>query len=307
MASIHRCEQSDHISKIAHQYRFHRWETVWDANGNLQRRRANPNILFKGDRCAVGDRLRIPDVDERDESRATEDHHVFELVQQTIFLRMRILKDDFSAIGDAEFELTVDGVLTPFTGSTDAMGQLEVELPRQSQHATLVVRIPFDASNDPNAGAGTGSGSGGGSGGGAGGGGGGSGGGAGGGSGGGGAADGAVGGADDNAVGGPVPVNWDLKIGRLNPIMESAPDRWCISGVQQRLNNLALNTGPVDGIRGPNTKAAVAAFQTIFGLTVDELPGQSQTQPKLVEVHDTPDSVLGPAPTPAPAAAPAGP
>jgi len=103
---------------------------------------------------------------------------------------------------------------------------------------------------------------------------------------------------DDGTLQGDVPIQWDLSIGRLNPVMEKAPDQYCVSGVQQRLNNLALNCGPVDGIRGPNTRASIEAFQRIFGLTPDAIPGQGETQPKLVDVHDKPDSIVGPAPAP---------
>jgi hypothetical protein len=102
--------------------------------------------------------------------------------------------------------------------------------------------------------------------------------------------------AAPGGVQGDSPVTWDLKIGALNPIMELAPDKWCIPGVQQRLNNLGFDSGPVDGIRGPLTTAAVKRFQGTFGLTVDGLPGQGETQPKLQEVHDTNSRVVLPAP-----------
>jgi hypothetical protein len=259
VAHIHRCQDSDHISKLADQFGFLDWRTIWDANPDVQRRRASPNLLFKGDRVSQGDRLRIPDRADRDEGAGVDAEHLFELLGDPVFLRIRILKDDFTAIASAPFELRVDGVPDPFSGSTDAMGQLEVEIPRDAQRGTLTVRAPAAASD----------------------------------------VSGTPGGDSPpppgGSVRGDVPTTWNLRIGALNSIMENAPDRWCISGVQQRLNNLATNTGPVDGILGPNTRAAVRAFQTIFALEVDGRPGQLETQPKLVEVHDRPDSVVGPA------------
>jgi N-acetylmuramoyl-L-alanine amidase len=70
---------------------------------------------------------------------------------------------------------------------------------------------------------------------------------------------------------------WAVKIGHLDPADE-------ISGVQARLNNLGFDCGPVDGINGPNTEAAVRSFQRKHGLTVDGIAGP-QTQSKLQEVY----------------------
>ena len=70
---------------------------------------------------------------------------------------------------------------------------------------------------------------------------------------------------------------WQLKLGHLDPASE-------ISGVQARLNNLGYPAGPVDGILGPVTRAAVRAFQDKYQLTVDGDPGPN-TQAKLEEVH----------------------
>jgi hypothetical protein len=70
---------------------------------------------------------------------------------------------------------------------------------------------------------------------------------------------------------------WKLHIGHLDPV-----DR--MSGIQARLNNLGYNSGPVDGIRGPITTAAVRKFQKKHKLAVDGIPGPI-TQAKLKEVH----------------------
>ena len=51
----------------------------------------------------------------------------------------------------------------------------------------------------------------------------------------------------------------DLAIGELNP-PEGTDDNG-ISGIQARLANLGFGTGPVDGVWGPRTEAAVRAFQ----------------------------------------------
>ena len=70
---------------------------------------------------------------------------------------------------------------------------------------------------------------------------------------------------------------WTLKLGHLDPV-ES------LSGVQARLNNLGYDCGPVDGINGPRTQAAVKAFQQDHGLDVDAIPGP-KTQAALKGEH----------------------
>ena len=70
---------------------------------------------------------------------------------------------------------------------------------------------------------------------------------------------------------------WDLKLGWLDPV------HW-VSGIQARLNNLGHKAGPVDGIRGPITTAAVKEFQKKHDLTIDGIAGPI-TQAKLKEIH----------------------
>jgi len=68
-----------------------------------------------------------------------------------------------------------------------------------------------------------------------------------------------------------------LDLGDVDPIDE-------VSGIQGRLNNLGFNGGPVDGVLGPRTKAAIKEFQRKHKLKetgeVDEA-----TRKKLIEVH----------------------
>ena len=55
-------------------------------------------------------------------------------------------------------------------------------------------------------------------------------------------------------------------------------------GVQARLNNLGYDCGPVDGIDGPQTQAAVMAFQKNHNLEVDGIAGP-QTQAALMSEY----------------------
>ncbi|WIG94820.1 peptidoglycan-binding domain-containing protein [Myxococcus sp. SDU36] len=70
---------------------------------------------------------------------------------------------------------------------------------------------------------------------------------------------------------------WRLRVGHLDPIDT-------VSGIQGRLRNLGFGCGPIDGIAGPLTEAAVRAFQRNHGLSVDGVVGPL-TRARLVEVH----------------------
>ena len=75
---------------------------------------------------------------------------------------------------------------------------------------------------------------------------------------------------------------WSLEIGALNPI-EETPDNG-ISGAQGRLANLGYPIGPIDGICGPKTRAALRYFQADESLPVSgEL--DDATRRKLLDVH----------------------
>jgi hypothetical protein len=296
VARNYRCRDNDHISKIAADNHFQEWQTVWNANPRLQRRRSSPNLLFKGDRrVRRGDLLRIPDPRPREEGAATEAHHPFEVDLQRPTLRLRILKPDFTSLSGARYTARIEGVPDPYQGTTGSNGEIELTIPRNAQRGQLVVRVPAAATDSaPSSGGSAGgagpagpgsSGSGGPSA-----------------SGGGTAGPASSAGAGGTELRGDVPVTWELQIGALNPIMERAPDQNCVSGVQQRLNNLALYTRGVDGRLGSNTQAAIRQFQRIFGITPQSgNPDQAQTQTRLQQVHD---SVEGATPPPSSGSSP---
>jgi hypothetical protein len=59
----------------------------------------------------------------------------------------------------------------------------------------------------------------------------------------------------------PTEVSHELVLGALDPLEST-------SGVQGRLANLGLYTGPVDGVLGPETRRALRSFQSLQGLRV---------------------------------------
>ncbi len=276
----YRCRDQDHISKIAIENNRVNSDSIWldSSNDQLRALRGDPNCLFKDPHGPVGsDTISIPAAAPPDKKGGVDKNNPFVLPTKDLWIRVRILKENFEAIPNAKFALTIPGSGLPndtVEGTTDAKGEISQRIPNYftrrdvsyGRTATLTVRVPAPATDNPQP------------------------------------APGAAPPAAPQPVRGPVPVTWELKIGKLNPIKEQAPDRNCISGVQARLNNLCLNCGPVDGITGPNTKSSIKAFRQIFNIPSDagkeDVPDIENFQPKLYDVHDKPQSVLGPAPPP---------
>lgn len=77
-------------------------------------------------------------------------------------------------------------------------------------------------------------------------------------------------------------LRWNLRIGDLNPIDETDDDG--VTGIQQRLKNLGIDPGPIDGILGPKTISAICVFEGLHGL---EITGacEGPTLAKLKAVH----------------------
>lgn len=68
-----------------------------------------------------------------------------------------------------------------------------------------------------------------------------------------------------------------LQVGKLHPV--DSP-----TGIQQRLQNLGIDTGKIDGIIGPITRGAIRRFQIKFGLPPDGIAGPA-TRQKLKDEH----------------------
>ncbi|MCB9897646.1 MAG: peptidoglycan-binding protein [Planctomycetes bacterium] len=253
-------KEGDHIVRIAVEHGFKSWETIWKANKSLEsaKGRKNPLVLFHGDKSWAADELTLPSKAAEPVKQATDDHVKFVVPMPKLCLRLRVLGEDFTPVKDAPFELVIEGGET-HTGKTDADGRVLVA----KDGAQVDPEVPPTATTarlsigvEPKK---------------------------------------PSGGADDGGLAGPTPVSFELKLGRLDPIMEKAPTDRCTAGVQQRLNNLRLNAGPVDGLMGANTRAAIEAFQSLFQLEVDGIAGQGETQPKLLELFDK-GTLVGPPP-----------
>lgn len=257
------CKENDHIAKVAAAKDFYNWKTLWNANQGLGR--ANPDILYGGDQ------MQVPDKKVKEFSCKTDLRHVFKVPRCKLFLRVRILKEDFTPVQRAAYELefhdnsklglrtkrtflgkvkrfTADDEQLPLKGETDDNGQIERQIPIYLETAVLTVRVKAEDTDRSGA-------------------------------------------KKPKGVRGSVPIMWNLQVGRLDPIKEEAPDKDCRPGVQQRLNNLAINAGEIDGTLNPQ---AVAVFQKLYKIAETEGQPGTNTQGKLYDVHDGPSPVLPP-------------
>jgi hypothetical protein len=126
--------QGDHLSKIAKDNGFTDYNIIWNHpnNSDLKKQRQNPNILLPGDQ------LFIPDMEQKQESGATDKKHTFVVDKKT--LKLRLVLEDFyeKPIAGAQCALLVNGQVYQLT--TDGNGKLEQEIPLDAKEGTLIIR-----------------------------------------------------------------------------------------------------------------------------------------------------------------------
>jgi len=133
MASYHVVLQGEHLSRIAKQYGFTDYRTIWDHGKNAGLRgRRNPNVLFPGDE------LFIPDRDVRVEDRVTDQRHRFVMKGPQLKLRLTIEDLYERPVANARCELHIEGQMHQLT--TDVKGKIEVDISSPSELGHLIVK-----------------------------------------------------------------------------------------------------------------------------------------------------------------------
>jgi hypothetical protein len=139
MDRTHIVTQGEHLSRIAKQYGFTDYRTIWEhgPNAELRKKRDNPNVLFPGDR------LFVPEKALKEEPRPTDQRHRFQVRRPT--LRLRIVLQDLArkAIAGARCELRVESEVGQLT--TDGDGLLQRAIAPDVENGVLLVQAPVPA------------------------------------------------------------------------------------------------------------------------------------------------------------------
>lgn len=130
---IHVVQQGEHLSGIAKKYGFTSFVVIWEdpANADLKRARANPNVLFPGDRLVIPDRMM------RVESRPTDQRHRFRLQRRGLDLRLALRDESGDPIRGTKCRLVIEGAQRELVTNTD--GLVASEIPVDARHGRLLV------------------------------------------------------------------------------------------------------------------------------------------------------------------------
>lgn len=133
MSLYHTVKQGEHLSRLAEQYGFSDYRTIWNhpENAELKQKRQDPNVLYPGDT------LSIPDRELREELRPTDKRHTFVLTRTNLKLRL-VLESRFDKpVANAACTLRINPDTWNLT--TDGRGRIEQDIRPEVEQAMLIV------------------------------------------------------------------------------------------------------------------------------------------------------------------------
>jgi len=128
----------DCIAKIAKET-GHFWDTIWTdpANSELKEARKDPNVL------RPGDRVTIPEKEEKQESGVAEMRHRFKRKGEPSALNLQFMSND-EPLANKPYKLILDNG-SVVEGSTDAEGKISnVSIPGNAKKGKLHIKITED-------------------------------------------------------------------------------------------------------------------------------------------------------------------
>jgi N-acetylmuramoyl-L-alanine amidase len=142
MAKTHRVAQGEYLQKIAAQYGFTDYNTIWNdpANRTLKEKRKNPNIL------APGDLIVIPETKQKEAGKATGATHNFQVPSGRVKIKIVLIDVNRRPVSNAECVLELGGQSQGnqvFRLTSGGDGSIEQEISIRGPHeGTLLVKDP---------------------------------------------------------------------------------------------------------------------------------------------------------------------
>jgi N-acetylmuramoyl-L-alanine amidase len=134
MSCDHTVQRGEYLTKIAKNYGFRDWRTIYDhpRNAEFREKRPNPNVI------KAGDILYIPDKNTKTETVATGRKHIFQLKGDILMLKL-ILKDhDDRPLANEPYTITIGDQEVP--GETSDDGLLEHPIPHGIETAEIILK-----------------------------------------------------------------------------------------------------------------------------------------------------------------------
>jgi hypothetical protein len=130
-------QEGDGMSSIAYAAGFF-WEEIWNLpqNAGLRRLRTNPEFLMPGDE------VYLPELRQKNETKNTNERHVFRRRGVPAQFHLRLLDDEEDPRAGVQYVLTYDGQRR--TGVTGADGWIHAWVPPDVRRGKLVIERGMD-------------------------------------------------------------------------------------------------------------------------------------------------------------------
>jgi LysM repeat protein len=138
MSKIHVVKQGDCLYRIAQQYGFADWRTIYDHadNEDFRELRPDPNVIYPGDQ------IHIPDTESKQVTLPTANKHKIQVTLPKIMLRIELRNELDEPLAGKEFMLAFGDTL--YEGTTTGDGMLEQKIAAGEERGELTVWLTAD-------------------------------------------------------------------------------------------------------------------------------------------------------------------